>query len=145
MREETEGLSVLLFEIEGQGFCVDADVVTSVIAWREPAPFPGGHPRIRGILLDGNEVITILHHPFARSPLETPPRRIVLCDTGEGRIGLAVHRTFEIENVSGSPKHGQALETPRGSSTYAAAAELLKGPLPAGEATSSKPERSPGR
>jgi chemotaxis signal transduction protein len=96
---ETEGLEspearrvaidLLMFEHGGEAYAVPAASVEGVIPWRNPAPVPGAAPHVRGVVQDRGRIVTVLCHPTGRNlDSRDEPRRIILCRTPEGLIGL---------------------------------------------------------
>jgi len=104
---ETRGLvlDLLMFEHGAEAYAVPAAAVEGVIPWRNPAPVPGVSSQVRGVIQDRGRVVTVLRHPTGRDlHASEEPRRIILCATPEGLVGLpasvtraVTSATFEVE------------------------------------------------
>lgn len=87
----------MLFEHAGVSFGVPAEAVDVVVAWSPPAPLPASVPGFAGVLQDRGRVVAILTSPLARPrTAEAEERRIVICKTRRGFVGLPCSRTREV-------------------------------------------------
>ncbi|MCB9596743.1 MAG: chemotaxis protein CheW [Sandaracinaceae bacterium] len=115
--ETTCERDLLLFEHGGVAYAVPASSVDVVVAWNPPAPLPASVPGFAGVLQDRGRVVAILTSPLARPRAgETEERRIVICSTRRGFIGLPCVRTSDVGPVrlAAAPVPGEVVDSSRG-------------------------------
>ena len=125
-KEEELGTSLELLTLE-QGelaFAIRAEVVDSVVPWQAPAALPKAARHVHGIIQDRGRLVTV------RKPeLEgAKARRIVLCKTSRGMIGLPATSTRSVGTVvvKGALKLGTPIDTDRGALTILDSEELAR-------------------
>ena len=93
---------VLLFDYGGDLFAVPAQTVDSVVAWKAPAPVPGNDARVRGVVQDRGRIVVVMAHPTGQARPEAPgePKRIVICETPRGHVGVPATTTAAVESLS---------------------------------------------
>jgi chemotaxis signal transduction protein len=97
--EEAKAIrELLVFEIDAECFAVEATRVASVVTYRPPAPVPQGSPALAGVAQDAGKIIAVMHHPLGRKGVDrqSPPTRLVVCDTARGLVGFPAHVTHGI-------------------------------------------------
>jgi chemotaxis signal transduction protein len=113
---------VLLFDYEGDLFAVPAETVDSVVAWKAPAPVPGNDGRVRGVVQDRGRIVVVMAHPTgqARPQASNEPKRIVICETSRGHVGVPATTTAAVESVSlpTEPTPGSVYDSKRGPFLY---------------------------
>ncbi len=88
---------LLIFELGGDCFAVDAAKVASVVSYRVPAPVPSGAAALAGVVQDAGRIIAVMHHPLGQVATEgEPPSRLVVCQSARGLIGFPAHVTHGI-------------------------------------------------
>jgi hypothetical protein len=100
-------LDVLMFEHDGEAYAIPASSVAGVVPWRNPAPVPGASSHVRGVIQDRGRIVAVLRHPTGRDvATKDEPRRMILCATGEGLVGLpaTVTRAVTSAEYVGDPK-----------------------------------------
>jgi hypothetical protein len=113
--------NLLVFGLEGALFGVDASNVDAVIAWSEPVPLPRGGSPVLGVVQDRGRIVSVMRHPSgAESSGEDTPRRIVVCRTGSGLLGLPASTTRAIAKVAivGEAIPGSVVDTDAGALTF---------------------------
>ncbi len=107
---------MLVFELEGDRWAIEARRVDSVVAWRPPAPIPEAGTQLAGVVQDAGRIIAVLNNPLGRPPRDRAhsPNRIVVCNTERGLIGLPATSTFGIEALEARGGAGSTLESPQG-------------------------------
>lgn len=113
----THEQDLLLFEHAGVSYAVPAGAVDVVVAWNDPAPLPASVAGFAGVLQDRGRVVAILTSPLARPRrAEAVDRRIVICATRRGFIGLPCERTSEVGPVqlAAPPIPGEVVDSSRG-------------------------------
>lgn len=136
---------LLVFEFEGARFGVAASDVDAVVAWVEPVPLPRAGGPIRGVVQDRGRVVPVLRHPSWGEPLDQEdPRRIIVCRTSSGLLGIPATTTRAIAATAilGELVPG-VIETDQGTLTFVApeaTAERIVGSRRAREAASPEVE-----
>jgi chemotaxis signal transduction protein len=88
---------LLVFELGGDCFAVEATKVASVVTYRAPAPVPSGAAALAGVVQDAGRIIAVMHHPLGRNDGDgEPPTRLVVCHCARGLIGFPAHVTHGI-------------------------------------------------
>lgn len=93
---------LLVFELGGALFGVEAARVDAVIPWREPVPLPGAVD-LAGVVQDRGRIVTVVRDPRGRrSPAGTgdPPARIIVCATKRGHLGLPASSARAVGTVA---------------------------------------------
>lgn len=122
---------LLVFELDGMLFGIDARRVDSVIAWRKPVPLPQGAPPILGVVQDRGRIITVLRHPTAEVPgsehTDAAHARLVVCETPRGHLGLPASsaRTVGTVELEDEPRHGAVVSGSEGSLTFLDPSQLV--------------------
>lgn len=96
---ETSLIDLLSFEVNDLLFAVRADRVARVIPWTEPALLPQGHPAVRGVVQDRGTIVAVLWHPLLDQRVDGDAKRIVVCSTEHGLLGLPATRTRAVARV----------------------------------------------
>jgi chemotaxis signal transduction protein len=116
-------IDVLMFELAGEAYAVPAATVEGVVPWRNPAPVPGASSHVRGVIQDRGRIVAVLRHPTGRDvePKEEP-RRMILCMTPEGLVGLpaSVTRAVTQADYPGEPKLHAVYASKDGAYTFVA-------------------------
>ena len=113
--------NLLVFGLEGALFGVDASDVDAVVAWSEPVPLPRGGTSVLGVVQDRGRIVSVLRHPSGRDVgVDERPRRIVICRTRSGLLGLPAATTRAIAPVAiaGEPTPGSVVDTDAGALTF---------------------------
>jgi hypothetical protein len=100
-------LDVLMFEHAGEAYAIAASSVDGVVPWRNPAPVPGASSHVLGVIQDRGRIVAVLRHPTGRDvATKDEPRRMILCETNEGLVGLpaTVTRAVTSAEYVGEPK-----------------------------------------
>ncbi|WP_437677800.1 chemotaxis protein CheW [Sorangium sp. So ce131] len=118
----------LLFDLGGVTFALRAQQVEEVIAWRAPSPLPRTDPRVMGVLQDRGRIVVIVSVPLAEPT--APPRRIVVCRTQRGYLGLPAGNTRCVAAVEvyGELQPSAVVDTSEGAVTFLDVAQLLDAP-----------------
>jgi hypothetical protein len=131
--------NLLVFGLEGALFGVDASDVDAVVSWTEPVPLPRGGTAVLGVVQDRGRIVSVLRHPSgAERSGDDEPRRIVICRTRSGLLGLPASSTRAIAPVAifGEVIPGGVVDTGAGTLTYIvpdAIADRIAGPRHARE------------
>jgi chemotaxis signal transduction protein len=92
LKASTTGVQrdLLVFEFGRDRFAVEARRVESVVPWRMPSRIPGTDSRVHGVIQDRGRIVVVMAHPAGITPGPSPPegKRIVVCNTARGHIGL---------------------------------------------------------
>lgn len=126
MSSEAQGSAthqLLVFELEGARFGVEAGDVDAVIAWREPVSLPGASGPVRGVVQDRGRIVSVLHHPASATvTYQDDPRRIIICRTRSGLLGLPASSMRAVSNVEvlGELVPGEPVETDAGNLIFVA-------------------------
>jgi chemotaxis signal transduction protein len=116
-------IDVLMFELAGEAYAVPAAAVEGVVPWRNPAPVPGASSHVRGVIQDRGRIVAVLRHPTGRDvEARDEPRRMILCSTPEGLVGLpaSVTRAVTQAEYSGEPKLHAVYASKEGAYTFVA-------------------------
>jgi chemotaxis signal transduction protein len=122
---------LLVFELDGATFGVDARQVEGVIAWREPVPLPRGAASVLGVIQDRGRIVTVLRHPTGAGG-DAPSAallRIVVCSTPRGHLGLPAASARSVGSVElvDEPHHCAVVEGSAGALTFLDAEALAAG------------------
>jgi chemotaxis signal transduction protein len=118
---------LLLFTYGEKLFGVPADAVDGVVGWVKPSPLPAVSSRIQGIVHDRGRVVTVLHRPDADPPAEHEnPKRLVLCRTERGLLGLPAVQTRSIASVELAGASGALVDSSEGPLVLVDPEELAK-------------------
>jgi chemotaxis signal transduction protein len=112
---------LLLFEFGQDRFGVDANCVDGVVPWKLPARIPGADPRVRGVLQDRGRIVVLMAHPAGLQRVGfTDGKRIVVCATPRGHIGLPATATSSVGGVEllTAPTPLSIHDGPQGAFTY---------------------------
>lgn len=119
---------LLLFVYSGVSYGIPAEAVDVVIAWDDPAPLPASLPGFAGVLQDRGRVVSVLASPLGR-PVEgrVEARRIVICATARGFLGLPCTATREVGPVTlaATPTPGEVVDSSEGPIVYVDPEALL--------------------
>jgi hypothetical protein len=114
--------ALLVFDYDRIAFAVEAARVESVIPWRDPVPLPRATTEMAGVIQDRGRIVTVLQHPAgvagaARGEL---PRRILVCPTGRGHVGLPATSTRLVGEVElrGALASGAIVDSSVGALTF---------------------------
>jgi chemotaxis signal transduction protein len=107
--------TLLVFEHGGALYGVPAQSVDALIAWRKPARLPASVPGLAGVVQDRGRIISVLTSPLCQ-PSEAEPRRIVICVTAYGFIGLPCGETRRVGPVvlAQEPQSGEVTDSSEG-------------------------------
>ncbi len=125
----THEQDLLLFEHGGVAYGIRAESVDVVVAWSEPAPLPASVAGFAGVLQDRGRVVAILTSPLGRSVAgEVESRRIVICKTRRGFVGLPCVRTREVGLVqlAAAPVPGEVVDSSAGPLVFVDAEHLVE-------------------
>ena len=91
---------LLVFEYGKERYAVAAEQVDAVVSWREPAPIPGAPAHIRGVIQDRGRIVVLLAHPNGQATRDTTEqRRVIICKTERGFLGLPATVTNSVASV----------------------------------------------
>ncbi|HEX6274819.1 MAG TPA: chemotaxis protein CheW [Polyangiaceae bacterium] len=116
-------IDILMFELADEAYAVPAAAVEGVVPWRDPAPVPGASSHVRGVIQDRGRIVAVLRHPTGRNvEANGEPRRMILCSTPEGLVGLpaSVTRAVTQAEYSGEPKLHAVYASKEGAYTFVA-------------------------
>lgn len=108
-------LDLLVIEQGSVLLGVLASAVDAVIPWQAPEPLPRSSPHVLGVVQDRGRLVAVHRHP----DMNQPPRRLAVCATSYGLVGLAVTGTRQVGTVSlvGEARFGTPLNTSVGDLT----------------------------
>jgi chemotaxis signal transduction protein len=112
---------LLLFQHNGIAYGVPARSVDAVVAWRKPARLPASVPGVAGVVQDRGRVIAVLASPLGESTDDRGThRRMVICTTRRGFLGLPCDETRQIGTVTlaQEPAAGEAVDSSSGPLVY---------------------------
>lgn len=92
---------LLIFEYLGDLYGVPAPCVDGVIPWKSPARVPGADSRVKGVIQDRGRIVVVMVHPTGRADHDASKqgKRIVICSTSRGRVGLPATTTSAVGPV----------------------------------------------
>jgi chemotaxis signal transduction protein len=100
VRESRVTRELLVFEFGQDRFAVDAACVEGVVPWKAPSRIPGADARVRGVIQDRGRIVVLMAHPAGlQRPTSTDGKRIVICSTPRGHIGLPATATNSVGAV----------------------------------------------
>jgi hypothetical protein len=83
---------------------------------------PGNDTRVRGVVQDRGRVVVVMAHPTGQSRPQAPgdPKRIVICETPRGHVGVPATTTAAVEslNLPVEPTSGSVYDSERGPFVY---------------------------
>lgn len=92
--------ALLLFDHGGSLLGVPAQVVDAVIGWRAPARLPCATPGFAGVVQDRGRIVAVLESPLGASGASpTTPRRLIVCSTPRGFVGIPAETTRGVSTV----------------------------------------------
>lgn len=113
---------LLVFEFGRDRFAVEARRVESVVPWKPPSRIPGADARVQGVIQDRGRIVVVMAHPAGVTPGPNPPegKRIVVCNTARGHIGLPATnaRAVGAFSLSVEPTPLSVHDSPLGAFTY---------------------------
>jgi hypothetical protein len=113
---------LLLFEFGGELYAVSATRVDGVVAWKPPTSVPGADARVSGVIQDRGRIVVVMFNADGRirRVLEETPRRVIVCTTGRGLVGLPASSTRAVGPVllSAEPEAFSVHSSPFGTFTY---------------------------
>jgi hypothetical protein len=113
---------LLVFEFGRDRFAVEAQRVESVVPWKAPSRIPGTDTRVRGVIQDRGRIVVVMAHPSGSAPGPNPPegKRIVVCNTARGHIGLPATTARAVGNftLGSEPTALSVHDSPLGAFTY---------------------------
>ena len=117
-------LDVLVIEQGDLLLGVLASAVDSIVPWQTPAPLPQSAHQVLGVIQDRGRLVAV--HRY--QGLEGTPRRLVVCTTTYGLIGLAVTGTRHVGTIvlQGELRVGVPLRTSAGDLTLLDPEELAR-------------------
>jgi len=93
-------LDLLVFEYANDAYAVAAVCVAGIVPWKTPARVPGVDPRVAGVIQDRGRIVVLMMHPTGRhSPARADAKRIILCSTARGYVGLPASVTRTVGPV----------------------------------------------
>lgn len=100
-RRATVLRDLLLFEYAGDRYAIAAANIESVVPWKDPVPIPGADARVGGVIQDRGRIVVVMAHPTGRADAKAggDPRRVVICTTPRGRVGLPASTTDAVAAV----------------------------------------------
>lgn len=91
---------LLLFEYEGERYGLLAATVDAVVPWRRPAALPGAEMRVLGVIQDRGRIVVLIAHPVGRpTDGRGEGKRIIICNTGRGYVGVPASVTNTVAGV----------------------------------------------
>lgn len=87
--------------IGGELYQIDASVVESIVAWRQPLSIPWPCPLL-GLVIERNRVVPV-YDPSMLGGRKGDGARLVVCTTSEGPIGIPVSRIFSSASAEDAP------------------------------------------
>jgi chemotaxis signal transduction protein len=90
---------LLLFEHGGERYALSASAVDAVVPWREPTSVPGAEQRVLGVIQDRGRVVVLMAHPSGRATSHVEGRRIIICNTERGYVGVPATTTNTVTSV----------------------------------------------
>lgn len=100
VRESRVVKDLLVFEFAKERFAVEASRVDGVVPWKTPARVPGADARVRGVIQDRGRIVVLMAHPAGlQKPSSPDGKRIVVCSTPRGHIGLPATATNSVGPV----------------------------------------------
>jgi chemotaxis signal transduction protein len=115
-------LILLVFEHGGVLYAVPASAVDAVVAWHKPAPLPASIPGFAGVVQDRGRIVAVLISPLGKAVEQggEAPRRIVICSTPRGFLGLPCAETRHIGSVrlASEPAGGDLVDSSSGPVVY---------------------------
>jgi chemotaxis signal transduction protein len=100
VRESRVVRELLVFEFGQDRFAVDATCVEGVVPWKAPSRIPGADSRVRGVIQDRGRIVVLMAHPAGLQKASTTDgKRIVVCSTPRGHIGLPATATTSVGAV----------------------------------------------
>ena len=92
---------LLLFEYAGDRYAIAAANIESVVPWKAPVPVPGADARVGGVIQDRGRIVVVMTHPTGRpdAKAQGEPRRVIICATPRGRVGLPASTTDAVAAV----------------------------------------------
>lgn len=120
--------TALVFEHGGTLYGVAAHSVDALIAWRKPAPLPASVAGLAGVVQDRGRIISVLTSPLGRHAEPAPPRRIVICTTAYGFIGLPCGETRRVGPVvlAEEPVSGEVTDSSEGPLVWVDAERIVE-------------------
>lgn len=101
--EEQQGheLELLVFAHGNATYGVPAASVDAVVAWRKPARLPASVSGVAGVVQDRGRIVVVLDTPLGRAgTLEDSERRVVICTTNRGLLGLPCKHTDQVGTIT---------------------------------------------
>jgi len=92
---------LLMFDYGGQTYAVPAACVEGVIPWKIPVAVPEAQAKVCGVIQDRGRVVVVMLHPAGSAEPGAPieAKRIVICNTPRGHIGLPAMATNTVGTV----------------------------------------------
>ncbi len=92
---------LLLFEYAGDRYAIAAANIESVVPWKPPVPIPGADARVGGVIQDRGRIVVVMTHPTGRADAKSAgeARRVIICATPRGRVGLPASTTNAVASV----------------------------------------------
>ena len=125
-------LDVLVIEQGKVQLGILASAVDSVIPWQQPEPLPQSSPHVLGVIQDRGRLVAVHRHP----ELDQPVKRLAVCTTRLGLIGIAATETRHVGAISfdGEVQLNTPLRTSAGDLTFVDP-ERLAAAMVGGDAT----------
>jgi chemotaxis signal transduction protein len=113
---------LLVFAYEDDVYAVPASGVEGVVPWKTPTPVPGGESRVHGVIQDRGRIVVVMAHPTgqANADQRTEARRIIICSTPRGHVGLPATTTNAVGPVElpSEPSAASVYDSDMGPFTY---------------------------
>jgi chemotaxis signal transduction protein len=112
---------LLVFEYSGDAYAVLASCVAGVVPWKAPARVPGADRKVAGVIQDRGRIVVLMAHPTGRQCESlTDAKRVVVCVTNRGYIGLpaSVTRSVGPVELDAEPGAFSVHDSARGPFTY---------------------------
>jgi chemotaxis signal transduction protein len=92
---------LLVFEYAGHRYAIPAGCVEGVVPWKSPVAMPQAHARVRGVIQDRGQIVVLMAHPTGRADASEAgqAKRIIICSTPRGKIGLPAFATNTVGSV----------------------------------------------
>lgn len=120
-RPDGHDVELLVFAHGDTTYAVPARSVDAVVAWRRPAQLPASVPGVAGVVQDRGRVVVVLDSPLGRpADRAEDDRRVVICATERGLLGLPCRQTRQVGTVSFAhvPTTGELVDSSSGPLIY---------------------------
>lgn len=111
---------LLIFHFGALQLAVPAEAVDAVISFRRPSPIPLSDVVWAGVVQDRGRVVAVLRKPFESAGDIASARRILVCRTRRGYVGIPARRTRGVFDVglAHEPIPGEVLASTEGNLTF---------------------------